>query len=106
METYLKYFGDHNAFLNQMRVNVREHTVIMAPCECLWKVSPGGVRQEEGKGRGVGERIGWKLSDVNNRAVSRGQDELIGKFKMAVGDVLGGRLWSTCTFQQELKESC
>ena len=46
------------------------------------------MRQEEGKGRGVGERIGWKLSDVNNRAVSRGQDELIGKFKMAAGDVI------------------
>jgi len=41
------------------------------------------------------------------KAVSRGQNELIGKFKMAAGDVIsiGGRLWSTCTFQQESKGS-
>ena len=40
-------------------------------------------------------------------AVSRGQNLLIGKFKMAAGDVISimGRLWSTRTFQQELKGS-
>ena len=31
------------------------------------------------------------LSEVNARAVSRGQDELVGKFKMAVGDVISIR---------------
>jgi hypothetical protein len=42
------------------------------------------------------------MDEVNTRAVSRGQNELVGKFKMAVGDlVLEGRLWSTRTFQQE-----
>ena len=42
---------------------------------------------------------------VNTRAVSRGQNELIGKFKMTAGDVivLGSRLWSTCKYQQELE---
>ena len=40
-------------------------------------------------GRGDGGKIKWKLFEVNTRAVSRGQDELIGKFKMAVGDVRG-----------------
>ena len=29
-----------------------------------------------------------KLSEVNTRGVSRGQNELIGKFKMAEGDML------------------
>ena len=32
------------------------------------------------------DKIKWKLSEVNTMAVSRGQNELIGKFKMAVGD--------------------
>ena len=35
-----------------------------------------------------GRKIEWKLSDVNTRAVSRGQNKLIGKFKMAAGDVM------------------
>ena len=42
------------------------------------------------------------LSDqVNTRAVSRRQNELVGKFKMVAGDVIGlvDRLWSTRTFQ-------
>ena len=41
-----------------------------------------------------------KSSEVNTRALSRGQNELIVKFKMAAGDVIsiGGRLWSTHTF--------
>jgi hypothetical protein len=42
------------------------------------------------------------------RAVSRGQNKLIGEFKMTAGGVLsiiGGRLWSICTFKQELKGS-
>jgi hypothetical protein len=33
-------------------------------------------------------KIKWKLSEVNTRAVSRGQNKLIGKFKMAAGDVI------------------
>ena len=39
--------------------------------------------------------------------MSRGQDELIGKLKMAAGDVISirGIFWSTRTFQQELKGS-
>jgi hypothetical protein len=32
-----------------------------------------------------------KLSEVNTRAVSRGQNELVGKFKMAAGDVVSIR---------------
>ena len=42
-----------------------------------------------------------KLSEVNTRAVFREQNKLIGKFKMAAGDVISirGRLWSTRTFQ-------
>ena len=32
-----------------------------------------------------------KLSEVITRAVSRGQNELIGKFKMAAGDVISIR---------------
>ena len=33
----------------------------------------------------------WKLSEVNTRAVSRGQNELVGKFKMAAGDMVSIR---------------
>jgi hypothetical protein len=33
-------------------------------------------------------KIKWKLSEVNTRAVSGGQNELIGKFKMVAGDVM------------------
>ena len=32
-----------------------------------------------------------RLSEVNARAVSRGQDELVGKFKMTAGDVISIR---------------
>ena len=54
-----------------------------------------------------GGKFKRRLSEFNARAVSRGQNELVCKFKMAVGDkvVLGDRLWSTHTFQQELKGS-
>ena len=37
---------------------------------------------------GDGGKIKWKLSEVNTRAVSRRQNELIDKFKMAAGDVI------------------
>ena len=33
----------------------------------------------------------WKLSDVNTRAVTRGQNKLIGKFKMAASNVISIR---------------
>ena len=36
-------------------------------------------------------KIKWKLSEIDTRDVSRGQNELIGKFKMAVGDVISIR---------------
>ena len=54
-----------------------------------------------------GGKIEWKSSEVNTRAVSREQNELIGEFKMAEGDVISirGSLWSAHTFEQELKES-
>ena len=41
-----------------------------------------------------GGKIEWKLSELNTSAVSRGQNELIGEFKLAAGDVIiiGGRL--------------
>ena len=51
-----------------------------------------------------GGKFKRKLSEVNARAVSRRRNELVSKFKMVVGVlVLGSRLWSTHTFQQELK---
>ena len=51
-----------------------------------------GLRNRKEGGRG-GDRgkIKWKLSEVNTRAVSRGQSKLIGKFKMAAGDVISIR---------------
>ena len=41
-----------------------------------------GARQKERKSGGDGGKIEWKLSEVNTKAVSRGQNELIGEFKM------------------------
>ena len=38
--------------------------------------------------RGNGGKIKWKLSEVNTRAVYRGQNELIGELKMTEGDVV------------------
>ena len=43
------------------------------------------------KGGGDGVKIKWKLCEVNTRAVSRGQNELIGKFKVAAGDMVSIR---------------
>ena len=42
-------------------------------------------------GRGESTEIEWKSSEVNNRTVSRGQNKLIGEFKMAAGDVINIR---------------
>ena len=44
-----------------------------------------GVRQKRGRSGG---KIEWKSSKVNTRAAYRGQKELIGEFKMAVGDMI------------------
>ena len=52
-----------------------------APCEC----HQGALRHF---GEGNGGKIEWRSSEINTRTVSRGQDELIGKFKMAAGDVI------------------
>ena len=43
-----------------------------------------------------GGKIEWTSSEVNARAVSRGQNKLLGKFKMEMGDVIsiGVRLHS------------
>ena len=49
------------------------------------KVPPGGCE----RGRWRGEKIKRKLSEVNIRVVSRGQNELIGKLKMAPRDSFG-----------------
>ena len=51
----------------------------------LKKATRGGARQEEGRSRG---KINWKSSEVNTRAVSRGQNKLIREFMMAAGDVI------------------
>ena len=40
---------------------------------------------------GDGGKIEWKSSEVNTRAVSKGQIKLIGKFKMVAGDVISIR---------------
>ena len=48
---------------------------------------PGGCETGRGRSGRDGRKIKWKLSEVNTRIVSRGQNELIGKFKMAAGDV-------------------
>jgi hypothetical protein len=57
-----------------------------APCESFGKLPPEGV--EDRNGGGDGGKIEWKLSEVNTRAASRGQNKLIGEFKMAEGNVI------------------
>ena len=47
-----------------------------------------GEEQEEEKSGGYGGKIEYKLSEVDARAVSGGQNELIGEFKMAAGDAI------------------
>jgi hypothetical protein len=56
----------------------------MAPCDSFGQVPPEGC--EIGKGRNGG-KIEWKSSEVNTRDVPRGQNELVGEFKMEAGDV-------------------
>ena len=46
---------------------------------------------EEGRSGGIGGKIELKSSEVNSRAGSRRQNELIGQFKMAAGDVISIR---------------
>ena len=46
------------------------------------------MRQEGGRSVGDGGKIEWKSPKVNTRAVSRVENELIGEFKMVVGDVI------------------
>ena len=54
-----------------------------APHESFRKLPPEG-EGDEGKFK-------WKSSEVNNRAVPRGQNELIGELKMAAGDMISIR---------------
>jgi hypothetical protein len=54
-------------------------------------VPPGGCKTGSREGWGVGGKIKWRLSEVNVRAVFRGQDSMAGKFKMAAGDVISIR---------------
>ena len=63
-------------------MNACEHTKKDGVTREFPKVPPGGCKRERDRG---------KLSEVNTRAVSRGQNELIGKFKMAEGDVISIR---------------
>ena len=48
------------------------------------KCNQGGCKTR----RGVEGKTEWKLSEINIRPVSREQNELTGKFKMAAGDVI------------------
>ena len=59
--------------------------------EFLKGVTRGLQERKVGRRGGDGGKIKWKLSEVNTRTVSRGQNELIGKFKMAVGNVISIR---------------
>ena len=67
-----------------------EHTTKIASLESFERCHQGVVREEGGGGREG--KIKRKLSEVNIRAVSRGQNELIGKFKMVSGDVIRGHV--------------
>ena len=76
------------SFLIKRKVNVCEHTVKTVLRELQLSTTRMGVRQNKERSGEDGWKIEWKLSEVNTRAVSRRQNELIGKFKMATGDVI------------------
>ena len=59
-----------------------------APPESFGEAPP--ERVQDRKGRGL-EGMEEKSSEVNTRAVSREQNELIDEFKMAEGDVINVR---------------
>ena len=61
-------------FVNQKRINVCEHAVKKASLESF-ENEPPGRSKEEGKGGGDRGKIERKLSEINNRDVSRGQNE-------------------------------
>ena len=76
-----------DVFFDQNRVNVYEHTAVH---DRFRRVPPVGARQEGERSGGNGGKFEWKSFEVNTntRAVSRGQNELIGKFKMVAGDLI------------------
>ena len=65
----------------------------MAPCVSFWKSHKSGCGTPRGE-NWDGGKTECKLSEVNTRAVSRVQSELIDEFKIAAGDVIsvGGKL--------------
>ena len=81
----MKLFDD-DRFLSQSEDDkLCEHPVKTAPRESFGKVPPEWIRER--KGVGDGGKIEWISSVVNTRAVFRGQNELIGEFKMAESDM-------------------
>ena len=80
-----------NVFLNQKRVNVCEHMVKMASIRSFWMVPPGVAREESG---GNGGKIKMEIIWVNTSAVSRGQNELIGKFTSPATILNIREIWS------------
>jgi hypothetical protein len=86
-----------DVFLDQKIVNVCEHMVKMVQQELRISVTRMCAREVYGRSGEDGGKIEWELSEVNTRAVSREQNELMGKFKMAAGVVISirGRLCTT-----------
>ena len=50
--------------------------------------SQQGNEQEEGRLGGDEGKFEWKLSEVNNKTLSRAQNKVIEEFKMATSDVI------------------
>ena len=75
-----------DVFLDQKRLYVCEDTVKMVPHESYGELPPEQVQDR--KVGGDEGKFEWKSSELNTRAVPRGQNELIGKFKIAMGDVI------------------
>ena len=79
-----------DVFLDQKRVNVREHMVKTVPYDSFGKFPPQCVQGRKGEEWRRWGKIGWKSSEVNTRAVSRGKNEVIDKLKMMAGV---GEIW-------------
>jgi hypothetical protein len=73
-------------------VNVCKHAVKWHHVSVYETCHQGVVRQEAGKGEGLEGKLSGDYLRLGARAVSRGQDELVGKFKMAASEVISIRV--------------
>jgi hypothetical protein len=91
-QTYLIYFDNHNCLSQSeeskwMWTYGKDGTIWEFLKSATWEVAG----QEGENWGGDGGKLNEKLSEFYTRGASRGQNELMGKFKTAAGDVISIR---------------